>query len=128
MRVKVILWLAVGALCLTACQQNDLFDGEITAIEVQEWDSGEEVTILTDKSLLENLAEELESASTTSTANMDIPHPDYRLLFYAADGTEELELGYYNEDMNFDGPSGRYIDFGNGEHFGVTTELPLEGD
>ncbi|WP_257820144.1 hypothetical protein [Salipaludibacillus agaradhaerens] len=40
------------------------------------------MSTITDESLINDLTAELESANTASTANIDITHPDYRLLFF----------------------------------------------
>ncbi|MCR6111797.1 hypothetical protein HXA35_15720 [Bacillus sp. A301a_S52] len=127
MRTIIILILGIVTLSLVACQQNELFDETITSIKVEQWESDEEMSTITDESLINDLTAELESANTASTANIDITHPDYRLLFLNGDRVVR-ELGYYSEEKNFNGTTGRFIDMDEGKHYGVTTELPLNNN
>lgn len=67
---------------LMACQQNDLFPNTtITAIIIQDWDTAEAISNITNAEHISDLVEALEAANYTATADLDIPKPDYRLLF-----------------------------------------------
>lgn len=122
-----LLFIALLSLImLTGCQSNDLFGDEadnVASIEVRTYDSDELVTTITDVSFIETLVQELESANSASTANMDIPNPDYRLLFMDSDDMVIQEIGYYTEEKDF-GVVGRYL--ASDLHLAVTTELPIE--
>ncbi|MFD1450046.1 hypothetical protein [Oceanobacillus sojae] len=126
MRKRIILFICIAMISLVACrQQNELFNNEnITSIEIQNWDNDELVSTVTDEALINDLIEELESANSSSTANIDIPGADYRLLFSNDDKVVQ-ELGYYIEEKNFNGTTGQFIDMEAGNHYGVTKELPV---
>ncbi|WP_217585991.1 hypothetical protein [Lentibacillus saliphilus] len=112
-------------LALAACQQNELFQDEtITSITIEKWDSAEVIHTISDETFIDDLISQLETTDTASTADIDIPHPDYRLVFFDDDRVVK-ELGYYIEEKNYKGVTGRYIDMKAGNHLGVTTELPI---
>ncbi|GGP13274.1 hypothetical protein [Oceanobacillus neutriphilus] len=128
MRKITISVICVTLFSLAACQQNDLFNDEtLTSIEIQKWKDEAEINTIIDEALINNLIEELESANSSSTSDIDIPNPDYRLLFFNGDRIVQ-ELGYYIEEKDFNGTTGQYIDMETGNHFGVTAELPIDGN
>ncbi|TVP89300.1 hypothetical protein [Alkalibacterium sp.] len=126
-KIVQLLFISMFSLILlTGCRSNDLFgdDAEnVAAIEVREYVSDELVTTITDTSFIESLVQELESANSASTANLDIPNPDYRLLFMDSDNMVIQDIGYYTEKKDY-GVVGRYLT--SDLHLAVTTELPIE--
>lgn len=125
MRKITFVILCISMISLIACKQNDLFDNEtITLIKIQDWDEEVEINAITDENLINDLIEEIESAQTSSTADIDIPNPDYRLLFTNDDRIVK-ELGYYTEEKEFNGTNGQFIDMETGIFYGVTIELSI---
>ncbi|MEC6748114.1 hypothetical protein VXN63_06125 [Marinilactibacillus sp. XAAS-LB27] len=120
--VIALIFLALFA--LAACQSNEFFDEEtiVVKIEVIEDQTEEPVATITDQAFITSLTEELESAQTSSTDNMDIEGRDYQLLFLDKTDSIIQKIGYYIEEKNF-GVIGRY--FYKGELIAVTTELPI---
>lgn len=116
--------LFLVALLVVSCQQNDVFSGPVTSIEVREWGSGAVIDTITDEDAIDDLVDKLESANTASTADIDIPGPDYRVLFISNGETIQV-LGYYLEAKTFKSVKGRFIDWEEGRHYGVTIELPV---
>lgn len=123
--VLLVLLFSLVIFTLPACSQNGLFDDTISTIEVQDEESGETIERIRDEAFINDLTMELENANTTSIANIDLPHPDYRVIFLNEDNPI-LELGYYLEDKNFSGISGRFVDMNEGLHYGVDMELPIQ--
>lgn len=120
-----MILLLLCILLLGACQNNNLFDNHtITSMKIEDWDSEEDVTTITDEDLIQDLVKGLNSAQTNTTADMDLPNPDYRLLFLDRDKVTQ-ELGYYIEKQNF-GVMGRYTNFSENQHYALTTKLPIE--
>lgn len=124
---KVIFLVSFCILILVGCQSNNLFDSEveITSIEVQDFSTEETIAVITDSLFIDTLVEDLETAASSSTDNMDIMSPEYNLLFLDSEETIIQELGYYIDEKDF-GVIGSYHSRQNGEHYAVTTELPLE--
>ena len=54
---------------------------------------------------------------------MDIPNPEYRLLFLDSQDNIIQDIGYYIEEKDF-GVVGRYN--ASDKHLSVTTELPID--
>ncbi|MCZ0701679.1 hypothetical protein J2T56_000112 [Natronobacillus azotifigens] len=121
---KITGLLILVVILLVACGSNDLFDNPVTEIEVRSWEDRERIGVIDDEEFIEGLVEELENANTATTANLDVISPDYHLVFFHNDEVIK-ELGYYEQEKNFGGVTGRYIDFPSGDHYGVTTELTL---
>jgi len=124
MHQRIFILVIFVAISLSACSQNELFDDTISTIEVQDKEIGEMKEIIKDEAFINNLTTELENANTASIDNLDIPGPDYKVIFWDED-SNVLELGYYLEEQNFSGLSGRFIDMDKGVHYGVETELPI---
>lgn len=123
---SLIIFSLFIIMVLTGCRSNDLFGDEaenVTSIEVRDHDSDEFITTITDSSFINSLVEELEYANSSSTAMMDIPNADYRLLFLDSEDIIIQEIDYYIEEIDF-GVVGRY--HASDLHLAVTTELPLE--
>jgi hypothetical protein len=55
---------------------------------------------------------------------MDLPLPEYVLLFLNEEGTILQEFGYYTEEKDY-GVIGRYWQNDTDTHYGVTTELDV---
>src|SRR5699024_11062941 len=124
--------ISVLMLLLVACQQNDLFDDTISSIEIHKYDelgaSDDIITTIKDEDLIDDITTELETARTVLTSDLDIPGPDYWLIFKRDDETVQ-ELGYYTKVKNFNNCKGRYIDFeGDGTHYCATTKISIDGE
>jgi len=128
MRIKTMPYLLICLLFLVSCQSyNNIFDvSAITSIKVEEWDSGEEITTITDESFIQNLVQDLEKAKSNTTANMDLPHPDYRLIFFNNDKIVQ-ELSYYINEQDF-GVKGHYHNPEKDEHYDLKTKLPIDNN
>ncbi len=102
---------------------NFKIDKEVTEIEVVDWKSEEHIAKITDQDFISELINELSNANI-STAKVDIPNPDYKLIFIS--GIEAVyELGYYRQSMNT-GVIGRYWDSQKDGLYGVTINLPFD--
>lgn len=121
-KYTLISTICLFTLSLFACQSNQLFTETITSINVYEWGSTEVIHVITDENFIQDLTAELESANSASTANLDIMSPDYHLLFLN-DDTVVQEFGYYIEEQNFNGVTGRVINMEKGEHYNVSTDI-----
>lgn len=104
---------------------NDLFtDISVNSIEIREWDNDELIDTITDEDFIAALIADLESAKSSTTANLDIPNPDYQLLFFAEDKIVQ-ELSYYTEEKLYNGKKGQFTSFKEDRHYGLSTELPI---
>ncbi|WP_225744856.1 hypothetical protein [Marinilactibacillus sp. Marseille-P9653] len=123
--IGIIALIFLALFALSACQSNEFFDEEATIvkIEVIEDQTEEPVATITDQVFISSLTEELESARTSSTANLDMVNPDYKLLFLNKTDKVVREMSYYIEEKTF-GVIGRY--HYDGELIAVVTELPIE--
>lgn len=111
---------------LAGCRSNDLFGDEsenVSSIEVRDYDANELVTTITDSSFIDSLVRELEYANSSSTATINIPNPEYRLLFLNSEDNIIRDIGYYIEENDF-GVVGRY--YASGLYLAVITEIPIE--
>lgn len=116
----------IVSMVLAGCRSNDLFGEDlenITSIEIRDSDTEEIVTVITDSSIIDPLVDELEHADSSSTANLDIMLPEYRLLFLDSEENVIQDIGYYREEKEF-GVVGRYLT--SDRLLAVTTELPIE--
>lgn len=95
----------------------------ISSIEVYDWDSHTLRTTINDTELITKLVNQLNSAKTYSTADMDYPLPDYKLIFKDDDNEDLFSIGYYNEVMNL-GVKGRYLDVNEDILYQVELQLP----
>lgn len=97
----------------------------MTSIEVRDYDSDELLATITDSSFIDSLVEELETADTGSTANMDLMNPEYTALFLDSEEQVIQSFGYYVEELSLE-VVGRYHSRELGALLAVTTELPIE--
>jgi len=97
---------------------------EITIIEIYIWDDDILVATIEDKELINKLIKKLNSARTYSTANMDYPLPDYKLVFKNNEQKDIFTIGYYNEIANL-GVKGRYLDVRKDVMYEVELRLPI---
>ena len=67
------------------------------------------ITTIDDGAVIDKLTKKLNRANTSSTANMDYPLPDNRLLFFSNENKSIFEIGYYHDIVNL-GVRGRYLD------------------
>lgn len=114
------------SMLLVGCHSNDLFKEKVDSIEVYEAESDTLATTITDRTLIDSLVDNLETAETSSTANMDLPLPEYNLLFLNEEGAVLQEFGYYIEEKNH-GVIGRYWNNDTDTHYNVTTKLDIPG-
>jgi len=125
----VFILISFIILFIAGCEHNALFDKNVTSIDVLENlgadKHGEVIHTITDESFIEKLTKELEKAGTSSTANIDMPRPDFWLLFKHDDDIIR-KLGYYTEIMNIKYWNGRYIDWEGNKHFGVKIKFPIK--
>ncbi|MFC6464411.1 hypothetical protein ACFP65_05220 [Marinilactibacillus sp. GCM10026970] len=119
-----IVLFILALFTLAACQPNGFFDEETTIVKIDVTDdhTEERVATITDQVFITSLIEELESAQTSSTANLDMVNPDYKLLFLNESDKVVREMSYYIEEKTF-GVIGRY--HYDGELIAVVTELPI---
>ena len=125
---RFVFFTLFSALLLAGCGSNDLFgdDAEnVVSIEVRDYDSDELITTITDSSFIDSLVEELETADTGSTANMDLMNPEYTALFLDSEEQVIQSFGYYVDELSL-GVVGRYYSRELGALLAVTTELPIE--
>ncbi|GEN50176.1 hypothetical protein [Alkalibacterium pelagium] len=125
---RFVFFSLFSALLLAGCGSNDLFgdDAEnVASIEVRDYDSDEFITTITDSSFIDSLVEELETADTGSTANMDLMNPEYTALFLDSEEQVIQSFGYYVDELSL-GVVGRYHSRELGALLAVTTELPIE--
>lgn len=118
----LILLFVIG---LFGCQQSDMNIREgITHIDVYKWASDVHVKTIKDQDLIDELVEELQSAKTHSTANMDYPLPDYELRLQTKDNTTVFEIGYYNDVIHL-GVKGHYLDVAEDIMYRISIPLPI---
>jgi|SRR5690625_863750 len=118
--VSMILFLAIT---MIGCQKNNLdFSNDVSKIEVFEWESDTMMTTIDDNEVIDELVKKLNRANTSTTANMDYPLPDLRLIFFNNENEPVFEIGYYHEMMNL-GVKGRYLDVEKDTMYQV--EIPL---
>ncbi|WP_017472950.1 hypothetical protein [Amphibacillus jilinensis] len=125
-RLSYALLFVFLNLVLIGCQQHELFDQEITSIDILTWDDQEHVDELTDPDLIAELTGQLETSESASTDNLDIPYPDYFLRFNHQEQTIQ-ELGYYNEEKTFNQVRGQFINSESGELYNVSIDLAIDG-
>lgn len=115
MKKHFLYLLFLLTISVIGCQKINHLDNnlnlteDVSSIEVYEWDSNHLHTIIMDTELITELVNKLNRASTYSTADMDYPLPDYKLIFKDKGDKELLSIGYYNEVVNL-GLKGRYLD------------------
>ncbi|MUV37981.1 hypothetical protein JNUCC1_01789 [Lentibacillus sp. JNUCC-1] len=97
---------------------------DIPSIEVYKWDMDTLHTTIKDPELIMNLVKELNIARTYSTADMDYPLPDYKLVFKDGDNGELFQIGYYKEVVKL-GVKGRYLDVSEDIMYQVELQLPI---
>ena len=124
-KIKLYLILIPLFLPLSGCQNNTVFEGSITGIEVYKWDSDILVTTIDDEQIIEKLVNQLNSARTKSTENMDYELPDYQLVFIT-DNKNVFEIGYYNELTNLFIMDSRYLKVDKDLMYGVDIKLPIK--
>ncbi|GEL77819.1 hypothetical protein [Tenuibacillus multivorans] len=125
MSTKKVCTLLLMMAMLVACQNDNLnLSEEVTQIEVYQWDSGELVSTIQDKEFIEKLVNQLDSARTGSTADMDFAAPDYRLLFKHNEATL-FQFGYFKETVRLN-VKGRYWDSNASEMYEVDIKLAIE--
>jgi hypothetical protein len=95
---------------------------EITEIIVLDWRNEEHITKITDHEFITKLINELSNANR-STAKVDIPNPDYKVILISGNQTV-YEFGYYREAMQI-GVIGRYWNIKEDCLYGVTLKLPI---
>lgn len=120
--LAIVMALAVVA----ACSEDNLeFEGDdVSRIDVSEWQGDEVVDVIDDGDFIGSLVNDLDSANTETTADLDFESPDYRLEFQDDDETL-LELGYYEQVMDL-GVEGRYWNRSEQLFYKVDRELRLE--
>ncbi|GGA90354.1 hypothetical protein [Ornithinibacillus halotolerans] len=117
----VILFLIIS---LVGCQNKNLdLTEEIMSIEVYVWKDNSFVTTIEDKEWIDELIEELNKAITHSTADMDYPSPDYKLIFKNAQDEDVFQIGYFIEVVKL-GVKGRYVDVYEDVMYKVDLKLP----
>lgn len=122
---KFLFLILLLSVSLIGCQSNILnLSQNISSIDVYEWDGDTLVTSIEDNELIDELIEELNSANTASTADMDYPLPEYELIFKNDENEDVFKIGYYNEVMNL-GVKGRYLDVNEDIMYQVDITLPL---
>ena len=122
---RFVFFTLFSALLLAGCGSNNLFDDDaenVASIEVRYYDSDELLATITDSSFIDSLVEELETADTGSTANMDLMNPEYTALFLDSEEQVIQSFGYYVDELSL-GVIGRY--YTQDTLFAVTTELPI---
>lgn len=125
MMKKILFLILVLLVSLIGCQSNNLnLSQNISTIDVYEWGEDALVTSIEDNELIDELVEELNSANTASTANMDYPSPEYELIFKNDENEDVFKIGYYNEVMNL-GVKGRYLDVNQDIMYQVDIKLPI---
>ncbi|MBM7541998.1 hypothetical protein [Amphibacillus cookii] len=124
-RLNYALLFVFLNLFLFGCQQHELFDQEITSIDILTWDDQEQVGKLTDPDFIAELADHLETAESASTANLDIPNPDYLLRFNHQEETIQ-QIGYYNEEKTFNQVTGQFINIESSELYNVSIDLAID--
>ncbi|QDI90929.1 hypothetical protein EPH95_06835 [Salicibibacter halophilus] len=125
LKINSVSLLLLLSLFLIGCQNNNLnLSGNVSSIEVYEWDSDEQIAIIEDIEYIEELVIELDNARTETTANLDYELPDYELLFKNDEETV-FDIGYYNQLMNL-GVEGRYLDVSEDLIYGLELQLPLD--
>ena len=124
-KIKLFLILTSLFLLLTGCQNNTDIEGSITSIEVYNWDSDILVTTIDDKQIIKKLVNQLNSARTKSTENMDYELPDYQLVF-KSDSKNEFEIGYYKDLTNLFIMDSRYLKVDKDLMYGVDMKLLIE--
>ncbi|SDJ14604.1 hypothetical protein [Salimicrobium halophilum] len=126
MKIKKILGLLLLSFVLVGCQNDNLTlsSGDVTSIDVYEWDSEKLVATIDDEGFIEELVTELDQASTASTANMDFKLPEYEVHFKNEEETL-LKLGYFKKSIDL-GVEGRYLGLAEGMFFNVEIRLPME--
>lgn len=122
---RFVFFTLFSALLLAGCGSNNLFDDDaenVASIEVRYYDSDELLATITDSSFIDSLVEELETADTGSTANMDLMNPEYTALFLDSEEQVIQSFGYYVDELSL-GVVGRY--YTQNTLFTVKTELPI---
>jgi hypothetical protein len=125
---RFVFFPLFSALLLAGCGSNDLFGDHaenVASIEGRDYDSDEFITTITDSSFIDSLVEELETADTGSTANMDLMNPEYTALFLDSEEQVIQSFGYYVDALSL-GVVGRYHGRELGALLAVTTELAIE--
>lgn len=103
----------------TGCSKNNLnISKKVTEIEVVNWDTEEFVASIKDEEFIKELIDKLNNAETESTANADMPMPDYKLYFKHNDEVI-YEIGYYKNNS--------FAQYWDGEqYFEVFLLLPFD--
>ncbi|MEC5425712.1 hypothetical protein QGM71_19775 [Virgibacillus sp. C22-A2] len=123
---KSVAVLFLLTIVLIGCQNSQLnLSGNVTSIEVTDWDNEELVSTISDEEFINELIVELESAVVGSTSGMDFASPDYKLSFKNNEETI-YELGYYNEVMQLS-VEGSYWSFNEQLMYQLLMPLPVEG-
>lgn len=109
MKKLFVLMILLLTIVMIGCQNNNLpFSDGVSKIEVYEWDSDVLITTIDNEAVIDELTKKLNRANTSSTANMDYPLPDNRLLFFNNENESVFEIGYYRDIVSL-GVKGRYL-------------------
>lgn len=127
-RLCTLFLSTVVLFAIAGCNDADNLDFEaedVSSIQVVEWQGGDEVVRIEDRSFIDELVEALDTADTGTTSDLDMMLPEYRVEFQ--DEEEILiELGYCERVMNLGGVDGRYWNRSEQVMYEVERELPFD--